>query len=93
VKSIIEETPAVRCYECGRYGILQKHHIFGGADRKKSEKYGLTVHLCPDCHVCTPQAVHNNRRFMVRLRQIGQREFESQYSHEKFMKEFGRNYL
>ena len=37
------------CAICGRNGMgdpLEKHHIFGGAYRKKSEKYGLTVYLC-----------------------------------------------
>ena len=30
-----------RCWLCGRWGWLEEHHIFGGANRKKSEKYGL----------------------------------------------------
>lgn len=40
------------CWLCGRNGTaepLDKHHIFGGAYRKKSEKYGLTVYLCHGC--------------------------------------------
>lgn len=40
------------CWLCGRNGTaepLDKHHIFGGAYRKKSEKYGLTVYLCHEC--------------------------------------------
>ena len=39
------------CFLCGRNGAddpLDKHHIFGGAYRKKSERYGLTVYLCHD---------------------------------------------
>ena len=43
------------CWLCGRNGTaepLDKHHIFGGAYRKKSEKYGLTVYLCHgSCHM------------------------------------------
>ena len=42
------------CWLCGRNGNgdpLECHHIFGGAMRKKSEKYGLKVYLCGDrCH-------------------------------------------
>lgn len=34
------------CWLCGRWGHLEEHHIFGGAYRKKSTKYGLTVFLC-----------------------------------------------
>ena len=39
------------CFLCGRNGRgdrLERHHIFGAANRKLSEKYGLTVWLCGD---------------------------------------------
>ena len=36
------------CWLCGRWGHLEEHHIFGGANRKKSTRYGLTVFLCGD---------------------------------------------
>ena len=49
------------CWLCGRNGTaepLDKHHIFGGAYRKKSEKYGLTVYLCHgSCHIFGEKAV------------------------------------
>lgn len=38
------------CFLCHQYCDTEKHHIFGGALRKKSEKYKLTVQLCPYCH-------------------------------------------
>ena len=42
------------CYLCGANGAadpLHWHHIFGGANRKHSEKYGLKVRLCgQQCH-------------------------------------------
>jgi len=42
------------CWRCGRNGCvdpLDKHHLFGGALRKKSEQYGLVVYLCNNrCH-------------------------------------------
>ena len=37
------------CWLCGANGYsdhLDRHHIFGGPYRKKSEKYGLVVYLC-----------------------------------------------
>lgn len=39
------------CYLCGRNRIadpcgLEEHHVFGGANRKFSEKYGLKIHIC-----------------------------------------------
>lgn len=49
------------CFLCHQYCDTEKHHIFGGALRKKSEKYKLTVQLCPTAtgttkRVCTTTA-------------------------------------
>ena len=38
------------CYVCHRQGVLHKHHVFGGSNRKNSERYGMTVWLCPADH-------------------------------------------
>lgn len=37
------------CYVCAR-PANDLHHIMHGADKKISEKYGLMVPLCRDCH-------------------------------------------
>lgn len=37
------------CIYTGSY-IVERHHIFGGSNRKKSEKYGFVVPLRPDYH-------------------------------------------
>ena len=81
------------CYLCGRYGQMEWHHIFGGANRINSTKYGLVVPLCHACHNEPPNGVHFNRERMDELRAAGQRKFESIASHEEFMKTFGENYL
>ncbi len=93
MKSIVERNPAERCFLCGAWGQLEKHHIFGGPNRKWSEKYGLTVHLCPVCHRDNRRGVHGDAGKMLALHQIGQREFEKKYSHKKFVLVFGKNYL
>lgn len=53
-----------RCFLCGRNGAqdpLDRHHIFPGPYRKKSERYGLVVYLCHNrCHIFAKTAVHNN---------------------------------
>lgn len=72
---------------------LEKHHIFGGANRKKSEHYGLWVNLCHDHHNEPPDGVHFNKEKMDMLRAIGQRAFQKGYPEKDFMKEFGKNYL
>ena len=94
IKSIIEKEPAEVCYICGRGGKLHKHHIFGGnPNRERSEQYGLTVHLCPDCHTEGKDAVHKDAEIMEALHKIGQAAFEREHTREEFMRIFGKNYL
>lgn len=81
-----------KCFICQRWGQTEKHHIFGGANRKWSEKYGLFVYLCHSCHNEPPNGVHFNKDVRKRLQATGQRAFEKEHSHEEFMKVFGRNY-
>lgn len=84
-----------RCYMCGRWvgnGGREIHHIFGGSDRKNSDKYELVVPLCRYCHNLPPDGVHFNAENMLRLKQAGQRAFEHQYSHSFFLEVFKRDY-
>ena len=88
-----------RCWLCGRSGgtdPLDKHHIFGGAYRRKSEQYGLTVWLCHSrCHIFGKEAAHTCRKTMDELHRYGQKlAMEQQgWTKEEFMHVFGRNYL
>lgn len=81
------------CFLCGRYGDIEWHHIFGGANRQNSTKYGLVVPLCHACHNEPPYGVHFNSEAMDDLRARGQRVFETIAWHDEFMRIFGRNYL
>lgn len=87
------------CYLCGRNGQgdpLEKHHVFGGANRKKSEKYGLTVDLCGSrCHRNGAYSVHKNKNVDLQLKEEFQRMAmeENDWTTEDFIREFGRNYL
>ena len=84
------------CYLCGRTTPLHLHHIFfGTANRKKSDKYGLTCKLCLYCHTEGKNAVHRNAETNIYLRKMGQRYamIELDWDIEKFRKEIGRNYL
>lgn len=75
---------------------LDRHHVFGGPNRKKSEKYGAVVLLHHNkCHIFGPQAVHNNignNRWIQRRMQrtIMRREG---WDMDRWIREFGRNYL
>ena len=42
-KSILQKDK--ECFLCTRMQDLEQHHIFGGPNRKWSEKYGLKVWL------------------------------------------------
>lgn len=97
MKSIIQ-TDCDRCFLCGKNGLydhLEKHHIFGAYNRKKSEKDGLFVFLCGDsCHRNGKMAAHRNKEVMRALHQAGQRAWEEHYgSREEFMRKYGKNYL
>lgn len=94
-KSIMKGNQKDVCYICRRYGQTENHHIFGGANRKRSDKDGLTVYLCHWCHNEAPNGVHFNKDRNIRLRQKGQKAWMEHYGKtiEDFIKEYGRNYL
>lgn len=94
MRSIMEKSKAQECYICGFNGYLEVHHIFfGTANRKKSDKYGLKVHLCHAHHRDSKEGVHFNKELDKLLKTKGQQIFERIHSREKFMQEFGKNYL
>lgn len=81
------------CYYCGDTRDLELHHVFGGANRKKSTRYGLTLYLCRACHNEPPHGVHFDIVRNYELKRMGQQAFERIYGHGRFMEEFGKNYL
>lgn len=88
----IVTTESDKCFVCGTTQGLELHHIFfGSANRKISDKYGLTVMLCNQCHRGT-SGVHHNRKLDLHIKQLAQIEFEKNFSFEEFMKLIGKNY-
>ena len=80
------------CFICGSSSGLEIHHcLFGTANRKLSDKYGLTVPLCPDCHR-GPKGVHHNKQLDLHIKRYAQMQFEKEYSFERFMEVFKKNY-
>ena len=88
-----------KCWLCGRNGAadpLERHHIFGASNRRKSEKYGLVVWLCGnDCHRLGPESAHRNKQTMQMLHRYGQKKAmrEQGWSVEEFRQVFGKSYL
>ena len=105
-RSIVQISGRKECYFCralaeeeGYYGDLtdkglHKHHIMHGtANRRLADKYGLWVWLCPEHHELGPEAVHRNRKIDLLLIRIGQKAFEIEYGHAKWMEVFAKNYI
>lgn len=83
-----------RCFLCDSRQWIEIHHVFGGANRKNSDKYGLVVPLCHYCHNEPPHGVHFDERRRLGLQARAQRVFESIEDHDKFIKIFGpRDYI
>lgn len=90
-KSIISNER--QCYLCGKTVNLEKHHIFGGtANRKISERLGLWVYLCHNCHTGKNGAQYNKEK-NLRLKQDAQRAYEKTHTRDEWMKLIGKNYL
>ena len=94
MKSILEPKKPEKCYLCGaEYVYLEEHHVFGGPNRKLSEKHGLKVHICYWCHRAPKTGVHFNKERRMHLQRIAQEVFEKKHGHEAFMAAFGKNYI
>lgn len=98
-KSIMQREK--ECYICRKLigaGVplpgagLEEHHIFGAANRKLSEHYGLKVWLCHAHHNEPPEGAHHNKVVMQMLHEEGQLAFERSHPGLSFREIFGMNY-
>lgn len=82
------------CFICGYYGQLEKHHPLNKYNRTKSDKEGLTVMLCVNCHRGINGA-HHDRAVDLYLKEAAQQAWMKHYNKTKedFINEYGRNYL
>lgn len=83
------------CYLCGRCCPTERHHVFGGSNRPKSERYSLVVDLCAECHRTGKNAVHRDSAVMDRLHQEFQQKAmqENNWNVADFRAVFHKNYL
>ena len=91
MKSIIQTDD--KCYICRKAFGTDTHHIFGAADRWKSEADGLTVRLCRRCHDDVHFSKDKSKDLMDRLHREGQKAYEQTHTREEWMIRYGRNYL
>lgn len=80
----------MRCFLCRVEGEhLDKHHIFPGARKGVSEKYGLVVTLCRRCHhmVQTRQdELYALQKYFIK------KMLKDGWTRERIIKELGRSF-
>ena len=92
MKSIIQTEK--ECYVCHGTLNLECHHVlFGRGMRPIADKLGLKIWLCAYHHRDSKEGVHGNRTLDLKLKQIAQKTYEQNHSHDEWMKHIKRNYL
>lgn len=95
MRSIIQKDKG-RCYICGRnnhFEPIDEHHVYAGANRKLSERYGLKVYLHHySCHL---NGVHKDGEMADQLKKDVQTKAMEHYgwTTQDFITIFGKNYL
>lgn len=70
------------------------HHVFGGANRSKSEEDGFIIPLHPDLHNMSNQGIHFNREMDLHYKRLCQRYYESCIGDRKaFIARYGKSWL
>lgn len=102
MRSIITQEDSL-CFVCKKAWATETHHVFEGiANRKISDRDGLTIRVCKECH----NAIHNGNRskaLMKALHELGQEKWEAYYGpdlekegkdpRKVFMERYGKNWL
>ena len=86
MKSLISNEK--RCYICGSYNAIQKHHIFRGNKRQVSEDEGLWVYLC-EAHHTGKYGVHNDPALDLWLKAKARHYFLLTHTEKEFIEKFG----
>ena len=75
--------------------FLDKHHVFGGANRKKSESMGLWIYVRADLHKISADSIHQDAELNKSIKKWAQRKCMEHYDMtvEDFIREFGKNYI
>lgn len=78
----------------GKWNVIP-HHIFGGAYKSKSEKYGFILPLRIDWHTGHTYSIHEDIELDKKYKKMCQDYYMNVLgkSEESFIKEFGKSYL
>lgn len=81
------------CYFTGS-PYIERHHIFGAYNRKRSEEYGFVLPLRQDLHPNGVNASQQGKDLDLKLKQMAQEYYEEHYgTREEFINEFNKSYL
>lgn len=75
---------------------VERHHIFGGSNRNRSEAYGFVIPLSPRLHPNGSSATWSIEiaGLDLHLKRMAQTYFEQHYgTREQFREEFGKSWL
>lgn len=76
------------------YPRIERHHVFGGFNRTRSEKYGYIAPIVDDMHPNGVKAPKEWQEIDESLKKQCQKHYEQNHgTREDFIKEFGRSYL
>lgn len=83
-----------QCLVCGTTINLHKHHVFGGANRKISDRDGCWCWLCGEHHNLSGWGVHFNKVLDEALKRRTQTLWEERYGNrEAFRERYGKSWL
>lgn len=96
------QTNNINCFVCGCGGRLHMHHVFAGANRKKSDEDGMVVYLCPAHHNMSNAGVHFNHELDLKIKQQAEKVWIDCYTNKEddwdsrvkeFINRYGKNYV
>lgn len=87
MKSVLQKSR--RCLICGSTAV-ECHHVFEGAHRSASDRYGLTVYLCRKHHMLVHADEALNRRLKSEAQEKAMRFYN--FGNEKWLEIFKRNW-
>lgn len=91
MKQSIMGFPMDECAVCACPYVQYHHVMYGSANMKLADHYGLIIPLCQEHHT-GQNGVHFNKQMDFNLKQLAQQKFDKEYAPLSFFEVFGRNY-
>lgn len=89
MESIVQSNKDI-CFICKKYGATDIHHVFNGANKKRSEEDGMLLFLHRCCHRWLHDHPTSNRTIKKRCQMVWMRHYGTE---DDFIKRYGKSYL